>query len=114
MSWSKNIVVVPPKRCPACGEVEAGGFGSPCLHLVEDAQFFCKWVVVKGWYCEESSGEYRGFVFGTAIRRGPADGETEPVDIDYPDMVVIIDQHSESSTPGERCGGREYRLLGRA
>jgi hypothetical protein len=116
MNAGEHIVVVPPKKCPACGEELNGFFGPAYLHLIEDEQMPCKWVLVKGWYCDELFGERRGMVFGTAVGRGPVadDGETEPVDINEPDLVYIVDYLPDSFHPRRPFGGRAYRNLGPA
>lgn len=93
MLKNQGVEVIPPKKCPMCGEENnAPGdiYGEPYLFTIEDAVIECKWVIVKGWICEEPSQEHLAGVFGTVIRRGPMGYEDEPVDIIEPNCVYIV------------------------
>jgi hypothetical protein len=105
-----EIPVMSPKKCPAYGETEPWAFGRALLHLIEDEKIPGKWVIVKGWYCDELFGEHRGMVFGTAVRRGPVEecGETEPVNIVEPGCVYIVSFRPNPFGPRKPWGGRVH------
>lgn len=94
MLKNENIEVKPPTRCPNCKEEWLDGrdpFGPPYLITIFDDEIPAASVVLKGWVCGKMA-------FGTVIRRGPVEGESEPVDMISEDHVYVLDLPSRTWT----------------
>lgn len=109
MLKNKNVYVKPPIKCPGCGDLNdpylqtylGSMYGAPSIWGIKDSEIPSKWVIIKGWICDD--GKDRTVVcFGTAIQRGPVDEETEPQDIIEHDCVYIV----------AKCDGNPKSVMG--